>query len=59
MPDMALTGGYTRKSDGFDGLFLGLAIPLPLWDWRGGDIAAAEAREEAAEPKLDGGLRAE
>ena len=49
LPDMALTGGYTRKSDGFDGLFLGLAIPLPLWDWRGGDIAAAEAREEAAE----------
>jgi cobalt-zinc-cadmium efflux system outer membrane protein len=49
LPDPALTGGYKRQSDGFDGPFLGLAIPLPLWNWRGGDIAAAEARVEAAE----------
>jgi len=49
LPDPALTGGYTRKSDGFDGLFLGLAMPLPLWNWRGGDIDAAKAQVEAAE----------
>lgn len=49
LPDLALTGGYKRQSDGFDGPFLGLAIPLPLWNWRGGEIAAAEARVEAAE----------
>ena len=49
LPEPALTGGYKRQSDGFNGPFLGLAIPLPLWDWRGGDIAAAEARVEEAE----------
>ena len=49
LPDPALTGGYKRQSDGFNGPFLGLAIPLPLWDWRGGDIAAAEALVEEAE----------
>jgi len=49
LPDPAITGGYKRQSDGSDGPFLGLTIPVPLWNWRGGDIAAAEARVEAAE----------
>ena len=48
LPGPALTGGYKRQSDGLDGLFLGLALPLPLWDWKGGEIAAAEARVETA-----------
>jgi cobalt-zinc-cadmium efflux system outer membrane protein len=49
LPDPAITGGYKRQSDGFDGPFLGLAIPLPLWDWKGGDVAAATAGVEVAE----------
>lgn len=51
LPDPALTGGYKRQSDGFDGAFLGLAFPLPLWDWKGGDVDAATARVEAAKSR--------
>jgi cobalt-zinc-cadmium efflux system outer membrane protein len=49
LPDPAIPGAYKRQSDGFDGPFLGLAIPLPLWDWKGGDVAAATAGVEVAE----------
>jgi cobalt-zinc-cadmium efflux system outer membrane protein len=51
LPDPAITGGYKKQSDGFDGVFLGLAVPLPLWDWKGGDVAAAAARVEAAKSR--------
>ena len=51
LPDPALTGGYKRQSDGFDGLFVGLAIPLPWWDRKGGEVAAAEAGVDAAEAR--------
>ena len=51
LPDPALTGGYKRQSDGLDGLFLGVAVPLPWWDRKGGDIAAAEARVEEAQAR--------
>jgi len=49
LPDPAITGGYKRQSDGLDGLFLGLAVPLPWWDRKGGDVAAAAAHVEAAQ----------
>ena len=51
LPEPAVTGGYKRQSDGFDGLFLGLAVPLPWWDRKGGEVDAAEARVEATEAR--------
>ena len=52
IPDLTATGGYKRQSDGFSGAFLGLSIPLPLWDRRGGQVQAADARVAAAEARL-------
>jgi cobalt-zinc-cadmium efflux system outer membrane protein len=40
---VGLTGGFKQQSDGRDGLFLGLQMSLPLFDRRGGAIAAARA----------------
>ncbi|MDT8369947.1 MAG: TolC family protein [Longimicrobiales bacterium] len=49
IPDLTATLGYKRQSDGFSGAVLGLALPLPLWDRRGGAVEAADARlHEAA-----------
>jgi cobalt-zinc-cadmium efflux system outer membrane protein len=48
LPDVTATGGYKRQSGGLSGAFLGLSVPLPMWDRRGGDIDAAEARIAAA-----------
>jgi cobalt-zinc-cadmium efflux system outer membrane protein len=52
VPDVTATGGYKRQSDGLSGAFVGLSIPLPVWDRRGGDIDAAEARVIAAAARL-------
>lgn len=52
LPDLTATGGYKRQTDGFSGAFLGLSVPLPLWDRRGGQVAAADARAAAAEARL-------
>ena len=52
IPDPALTGGYKRQADGFTGLFLGISLPLPLFDRRGGEIQAGEARLRAVEARL-------
>jgi cobalt-zinc-cadmium efflux system outer membrane protein len=52
IPDVTATGGYKRQSDGLAGAFLGLSIPLPLWDRRGGEVEAADARVSAAEARL-------
>ncbi|MEX1182148.1 MAG: TolC family protein [Gemmatimonadota bacterium] len=52
VPDVTATGGYKRQSDGLAGAFLGLSMPLPLWDRRGGDVEAANARVIAAEARL-------
>jgi cobalt-zinc-cadmium efflux system outer membrane protein len=49
IPDITATGGYKRQYDGFSGAFLGLSVPLPLFDRRSGDIDAAGARVRAAE----------
>ena len=52
IPDLTATGGYKTQSDGLTGAFLGLSIPLPVWDRRGGAVAAADARVAAAESRL-------
>ena len=52
IPDLTATGGYKTQSDGLNGAFLGLSLPLPLWDRRGGAVDAAEARLAAAEARL-------
>lgn len=52
IPDVTATGGYKTQSDGFTGAFLGLSLPFPLWDRRGGAVEAAEARVAAAEWRL-------
>lgn len=46
-PQPTLMAGLKRQSDGLSGPFLGLSLPVPLWDRRGGEVAAAEARVEA------------
>ncbi|HUF67005.1 MAG TPA: TolC family protein [Longimicrobiales bacterium] len=48
IPDVTATGGLKNQSDGLTGAFLGLSIPLPLWDRRDGAIDAADARVAAA-----------
>ncbi len=52
-PDVTLTGGYKRQSDGFDGFFLGVNVPLPTFDRRKGDLEAAEAGLRAAIARVD------
>jgi outer membrane protein, heavy metal efflux system len=52
IPDLTATGGYKAQSDGLTGAFLGLSLPLPLWDRRGGAVGAAQARVAAAEYRL-------
>ncbi|MFB6279076.1 MAG: TolC family protein [Salinibacter sp.] len=47
-PDPSLTAGYKRQSDGFEGVFLGVGLPLPLFDRNRGAAEAASARLETA-----------
>lgn len=49
----AVTGGYKRQSDGRDGIFLGLQIPVPVFDRRGGAADAARAREAGAGAEVE------
>ena len=51
IPDITATGGYKSQSDGFSGAFLGLSVPLPVFDRRSGDVDAAEARVRVAEDR--------
>ena len=51
-PDVTVTGGYKRQSDGFDGFFLGASLPVPVFDQRDGDVEAAEARVRTATTQL-------
>ena len=46
-PDPSLTAGYKRQSDGFEGAFLGVGIPLPFFDRNRGNAEAASARLQA------------
>lgn len=52
LPDVTLTGGYKRQSNGFDGLFTGVSLPLPLLDRKRGAVTAAEARLAADRTRL-------
>jgi cobalt-zinc-cadmium efflux system outer membrane protein len=52
IPEVTATGGYKTQSDGFSGAFLGVSLPLPLWDRGGGAVEAADARVVAAEARL-------
>lgn len=44
IPEPTLRAGYKEQSDGFDGVVLGLTIPVPLFDRRGAAVSAAQAR---------------
>ena len=44
LPDVTATAGYKRQSDGLRGAFLGLSIPIPLFDRNAGAVESAEAR---------------
>ena len=48
-PDPSVTAGYKRQSNGFDGAFLGVGIPLPLFDRNRGAAEAESARLQAAQ----------
>jgi cobalt-zinc-cadmium efflux system outer membrane protein len=48
-PDPSVTAGYKRQSDGFEGAFLGVGIPLPLFDRNRGTAEAEAERLDAAQ----------
>lgn len=48
-PAPVLTAGYKRQSNGFNGLFLGALIDLPVFDRKQGSIQAATSRLHRAE----------
>jgi cobalt-zinc-cadmium efflux system outer membrane protein len=48
-PDPTVTAGYKRQSNGFEGAFLGLDLPLPLFDRNRGEAEAEAARLDAAQ----------
>jgi cobalt-zinc-cadmium efflux system outer membrane protein len=50
-PDPSVTAGYKRQSNGAEGAFLGVGIPLPLFDRNRGASEAASARLRAAETR--------
>ena len=52
VPDLTATGGFKRQSDGFNGLFLGMSVPIPLWNRSSGVIEAADARVMGEETLL-------
>jgi len=52
VPDVTATGGYKRQSDGLRGAFLGLAIPIPLFNRNAGAVAGAVARVGTLETRL-------
>ncbi len=51
IPDITATGGYKRQSDGFSGAFVGLSVPIPLFDRRSGQIEATGVRVRGAEER--------
>ena len=48
----ALTGGYKQQSDGRNGLFLGIELPIPILDRRAGAVDAAVAEVDRAESEV-------
>ncbi|MDX1385695.1 MAG: TolC family protein, partial [Thermoanaerobaculia bacterium] len=51
-PEPTVTGGYKEQSGGLDGVFLGAALRLPLFDRNRGEIASRTARLESEETRL-------
>jgi cobalt-zinc-cadmium efflux system outer membrane protein len=49
----SVTGGLKRQADGQEGVFLGLAFPLPFADRRKGAVDAAQAEVLAAESEVE------
>ncbi len=49
----ALTGGFKQQSDGQDGAFVGLRLPIPLFDRKGGAVDAARAAAAGSRADLD------
>lgn len=49
----SLTGGWKEQSDGQNGLFVGLRVPLPLLDRKGEAVAAARAETRGAESRVE------
>jgi outer membrane protein, heavy metal efflux system len=52
IPEPTATAGVKRQSNDVHGLFLGLSAPLPFFDRNHGEIAAQQARLDAAEIRL-------
>jgi cobalt-zinc-cadmium efflux system outer membrane protein len=52
VPDVTANGGLKRQSDGFSGLFLGMSVPIPMWNRSAGAIEAADARVSREETRL-------
>ena len=50
-PDPSVTAGYKRQSNGFEGAFLGVGIPLPFFDRNRGAAEAESARFRAAQTR--------
>jgi cobalt-zinc-cadmium efflux system outer membrane protein len=50
-PGPTLTAGYKRQSDGFEGAFLGVSLPLPVFDRGRGAVQAQEAGIDAAQAR--------
>jgi cobalt-zinc-cadmium efflux system outer membrane protein len=44
-----VTAGYKRQSDGFEGAFFGVGIPLPFFDRNQGNTEATSARLQSAQ----------
>lgn len=53
-PALTLLGGLKTQADGLRGLYVGVGLPLPLFDWQGPAVDAANAGVAAAEARLAG-----
>ena len=51
LPVPTLTAAYKDQSDGLTGAFLGIALPLPLFDRNGAAVAAGDAAVRGAEAR--------
>ena len=52
IPDITAVGGSKRQSDGFRGVYLGLSVPLSLFDRGAGTVEASSAQLRSAEERL-------
>ncbi len=52
LPPPTVTAGYKHQDDGLQGLFVGAAIPVPLFDRRSGGREATRAEAEVAMIRL-------